>query len=141
MRTQTQFLGSLTQLRRMLQWIREQLVTAQFDAASLHKIEVASEEALVNIIEHGYQDVPGSIEIMVERGEKAVAITIRDQGPSFNPLQRDITFDRMAGLDEREIGGLGILFMREYMDEMHYKREGDTNVLTLVKVIDSSQSK
>jgi serine/threonine-protein kinase RsbW len=125
----------------MLQWIREQIVLAKFDASSLHKIEIASEEALVNIMQHGYQEVPGSIEIIVDRGEKGVEITIRDQGPPFNPLERDTTFDRTAGIDEREIGGLGLLFMREYMDEIRYKREGDTNVLTLVKFIDFSRSK
>jgi serine/threonine-protein kinase RsbW len=125
----------------MLQWIREQLVLAKFDASSLHKVEIASEEALVNIIRHGYQDVPGPIEISVEKGERSIEITIRDHGPLFNPLERDISFDRTASIDEREIGGLGILFMREYMDEVRYRREENANVLTLVKVTDSSRSK
>ena len=31
------------------------------------------------------------------------------------------------------MGGLGIHLVRELMDELHYTRDGDTNVLTLSK--------
>jgi anti-sigma regulatory factor (Ser/Thr protein kinase) len=32
-------------------------------------------------------------------------------------------------------GGQGIHLMRQFTDEMHYRREGDRNVLTLVRVL------
>ena len=117
----------------MLRWIRQQLYVAGLDESSMHKVEIASEEALVNIIRHAYKNRTGSIEIYIQEGEPFVEITICDHGPPFNPLERDITFDRSAGIDEREVGGLGILFMREYMDEVRYRREGDANILSLIK--------
>lgn len=118
----------------MLSWIRQQLAQAGMDESSMHKVEIASEEALVNIIRHAYKNRAGDIEIHIQEGEPFfVEITIRDHGPPFNPLERDITFDRTAGIDEREVGGLGILFMREYMDEVRYRREEDANVLSLIK--------
>jgi serine/threonine-protein kinase RsbW len=129
----TQFLAKLTTLHQMLGWIRQQLAHAGLDDASIHKVEVASEEALVNIIRHAYQNVPGSIDIAVQDGRSSIEITIRDQGPPFNPLERDISIDRSASIEERPIGGLGIFFMREYMDEVRYKREGDVNILSLIK--------
>ncbi len=117
----------------MLHWIRQQLLAAGLDESSIHKVEIASEEALVNIIRHAYKNEMGTIEIHIHEKQPCVEITIRDHGPPFNPLEKDISFDRTAGIDEREIGGLGILFMREYMDEVRYRREGDANVLSLIK--------
>jgi len=117
----------------MLDWIRQQLRHAGLDHASIHKVEVASEEALVNIIRHAYKNVPGSIDIAIQDEQSCVEITIRDKGPPFNPLDRDISIDRGASIEERPIGGLGILFMREYMDEVRYKREGNVNILSLIK--------
>jgi anti-sigma regulatory factor (Ser/Thr protein kinase) len=32
-------------------------------------------------------------------------------------------------------GGQGVHLMRQFTDEMHYRREGDRNVLTLVRVL------
>ena len=117
----------------MLRWIREQLSVAGLDESSMHKVEIASEEALVNIIRHAYKNKAGSIEIFIQDGEPFIEITILDHGPPFNPLEKDISFDRSAGIDEREIGGLGILFMRQYMDEVRYRRDGDANILSLIK--------
>lgn len=120
----------------MLHWLRKQLLVAGLDDAAVFKAEIASEEALVNIIEHAYKQRTGIIEIEICDGKAQnsfVAITIRDYGPPFNPLDCKIDFDPKAPLEERKIGGLGILFMREYMDEVRYRREGDVNTLVLIK--------
>jgi len=117
----------------MLHWIREQLFAIGLEESSVRKVEIASEEALVNIIRHAYKNRTGSIDMTIETKDHVVEIIIRDRGPPFNPLEKDISFDRSAGLEERQLGGLGILFMREYMDEVRYRRDGETNVLSLIK--------
>ena len=38
-----------------------------------------------------------------------------------------------APIEERKIGGLGVYFIRSIMDEVHYRREQDRNILTLIK--------
>ena len=43
--------------------------------------------------------------------------------------------DTDLSLEEREIGGLGILLVKNVMDETYYKRHVDKNVITLVKKI------
>ena len=40
---------------------------------------------VTNIIEHGYQGQPGSIEIEVTTREDALIIQLRDQAPPFDP--------------------------------------------------------
>lgn len=118
----------------MIVWIQDCLVQVGFDPSASRKIELASEEALVNIIRHGYKGNPGKIQIGVKAFPKShVEITIKDQGPLFNPLEQDSTFNPSAPIEERREGGLGILFIKSYMDEVLYRREGDVNILTLVK--------
>lgn len=117
----------------MIDFIRDHLVIFGLDLTSIRKTELASEEALVNVIEHGYKGLDGEIKIEMGEIQHKIHITIRDHGPAFNPLDQEVGFDPNATLEERNIGGLGILFMRQYVDEIHYSREGDENVLTLVK--------
>ncbi|MBO5586860.1 MAG: ATP-binding protein [Prevotella sp.] len=37
--------------------------------------------------------------------------------------------------EDRQIGGLGLLLVRELMDSINYEREGGKNILTLMKKI------
>ncbi|HSX25767.1 MAG TPA: ATP-binding protein [Chlamydiales bacterium] len=133
------FSAKLDQLHSMLHWIQNQLVPMQYDQAILSKIELASEEALVNIIHHAYKDRSGKIEIEVNSFPgKRVEISIRDQGPPFNPLEYSSKIDLNASLEDREEGGLGIFFLLKCMDEVRYEREKGSNVLILIH---SSQTK
>lgn len=126
------FLAKIDLLRSMLQWIRACLRPEVSDARALRKVELASEEALVNIIRHAYQNRPEKIEIDVKIFPKSqVEITFKDRGPPFNPLQAPPP-DLSAPLEERQLGGLGIHFIRQNTDEMRYSREGDQNVLVLI---------
>ncbi len=134
------FEASLENLRSILQWILDELKGVGFDRDSLNKIELASEEAIVNVYKHGYKGRAEKIEIEVKRLPKKCEIVIKDHGPPFNPLKWkgvDIT----SPLDEREIGGLGIYFIRNSMDGVRYARIKNQNVLTLVKSIHSSSQK
>jgi serine/threonine-protein kinase RsbW len=118
----------------MLSWIRKQLQKVRCDETDIRKIELASEEALVNIIQHGYRNTSGTIQISVQSPRAGmIEITLRDQGPPFNPLGQKVQFDPSATLEDRPIGGLGILFIRQYMDDVRYRRDRNSNVLCLMK--------
>ena len=41
--------------------------------------------------------------------------------------------DTTLSAEDRQIGGLGILLVRELMDTINYERENGQNVLTLIK--------
>ncbi len=97
-------------------------------------MELASEEVFVNIINHGYREGPGKIEIAVEIFPKSRAeIEIKDSAPPFDPLKKRKKVELDAPMEEREEGGLGIYFVKQFMDEVRYRREGNYNILTLVK--------
>jgi serine/threonine-protein kinase RsbW len=122
------FPAKLAHLPAMLSWITTSI--KEFDAKSLSKIELASEEALVNIIQHAKQE---TLEIHLKSFPGHVEILIKDKGPAFNPLEIPAkTFEEMP-LEERPLGGLGIHLMRSCVDEVRYTREGNTNLLSLIK--------
>ena len=126
------FIAGIDRLHQMLQWIEEQLQSMGLEPARLPKVTLASEEALVNIFNHAYQGRPEKVEILVNFfPESHIEITFKDYGPPFNPLDvQCIDLDR--SIDEREIGGLGIHFMRKCVDEIRYARVEDKNVLVFV---------
>ncbi len=101
-----------------------------------NKIILAVDEAVTNIIEHGYDDgVEGSIEIEVETDEAHFKVMIRDTGRVFNPESiptPDLTDHVKLGKKK----GLGIFLMRQIMDEVRYRfKDGVKNELTLVKYV------
>ena len=106
-------------------------------------LNLAVEEAVVNVINYAYPEgTVGEIELNVTNAPvadlpdsaKAVRFTLIDKGKPFDPTtqgEADITSE----LDERPIGGLGIHLTRSIMDRMEYRREGDSNVLIMTKII------
>ena len=133
-----EFIAKIDQIHCCLQWIKAELRSMDFDPTILHRLELASEEALVNIINHAYQGRPEKVEIWVNLFPKSHAeIVFKDHGPPFNPLDAQSAQD--LSLEERKIGGLGIHLMRKCVDEIQYSRIENHNVL--VFIIRSSQKK
>jgi len=95
-------------------------------------IELALEEALVNIFNYAYPEGGGLVEVRFgPRNEKKFVVEIVDEGMPFDPLSRSDP-DVTQGVEEREIGGLGILLIKEMMDHVEYRRENTMNVLTFL---------
>lgn len=127
--------AKLENLEFMLQFIRNGAEQQGFSKKGINKIQIAAEEALVNVISYAYPDDGGDVEIRCNaRGAEGLVIEIIDWGIPFDPLSLPEP-DTEAPPEERNIGGLGIHIMRNIMDEVSYKREGDRNILTLTKYI------
>ena len=120
----------------MLEWVRTQVNAAGFKAPLVKKIELCLEEVLVNIISYAYEDREGSIELLAQiKKDDYLEITIKDRGKAFDPTMRDTKIDNDLPIEEREIGGLGIALVKEFMDEILYRRDGVYNVLCLRKYV------
>ena len=61
-----------------------------------------------------------------------MAVTFRDRGVPYNPLEKEDP-DVTALAAERKLGGLGIFLTKQLMDEVRYAYEDGQNVLTLTK--------
>jgi len=104
----------------------------------LYDLNVALEEAVNNIISHGYADDREHeilVRIRVESGE--VIAEVKDDARAFNPLTVPDA-DVSTPLDERTAGGLGVHLMRKLMDGIEYQRLEDGNLLILKKTIEAT---
>ncbi len=130
-----QFTASMDQLPGMLEYILAHARSQGFDKERLGQIELAAEEALVNIIEHAYPSHEnGVIQIScAASAPTSVQIVIKDQGNPFDPLVKGKGFDPEAAVRAGAEGGFGIFLMTKMMDEVRYKRIDGCNVLTLTK--------
>jgi len=127
--------NQMSELERMKTFILEMLQTMDIDDSQAKDIRLAIEEAVVNIIEYAYEDnQKGTVELQMTTTEQQLEIVLTDHGKPFDPTERPAV-DVDAPLEERQVGGLGIYFMRQLMDSINYERIDGQNVLTLKKNI------
>jgi serine/threonine-protein kinase RsbW len=125
--------AKLEELANMMSFVRQEISKVKFSKADRRRIEIALEEALVNIIHHAYPDSEGSIEILSKCESDAITFTIIDEGIPFNPLLEKPKDQAGMSLEERQEGGLGIFLMCSLLDTVQYHRSPTHNTLTLTK--------
>ena len=98
------------------------------------QIDVAVDELFSNISSYAYSPDKGNATIRLDYNEadRMISVTFTDQGIPFNPLEKKDP-DTSLSAAEREVGGLGIFLVKKTMDGMEYKRDGNTNILTIHK--------
>lgn len=122
------------ELARIRSEVAAAIRTGGFPEAYTNRILIAVDEAVTNIIEHGYEGPPdGLIEIICEVEPETFTISIIDQGESFDPRNMsDVDIQRHVA--QGRAGGLGIFLIRKIMDVVDYHHEtGRHNRLTMVK--------
>jgi anti-sigma regulatory factor (Ser/Thr protein kinase) len=106
-----------------------------WDAAAAMHINLAVEELVTNIINYGYSDGRvGRIEVWLEADPEEVRLCIEDDADPFDPFAMPEPDHLTQSLEERPIGGLGIHFVRSYMDVCtYYRLDNNCNQVRLVK--------
>ncbi len=107
--------------------------------AAVYAVQLAVDEAFSNIIDHAYDgECAEKIECTCQIFDFGLVITLRDCGKPFDPTAiPDPDLD--VELENRDIGGLGLYFIRNLMDEVSFSfsLEADTgkqcNVLRMIK--------
>lgn len=126
--------GKLASLYIFIDFVTSCARDQGFGSEKISEIELALEEVLVNIIKHAYKEcgIDGDIEITCNIDDAgSLFIEIADSGTPFDIFSAREP-DIFADIDERQIGGLGIFFVKKLMDDVRYRRENDRNILTLV---------
>lgn len=124
----------LDNVRQACDSVVEAAENAGLDERAIYHCQMAVDEALTNVIEHGYEfdGDTHQIEVVCKTEPGKFLITLTDDSPAFNPLEHEAP-DPGEPLDSREPGGWGIYFIRRLMDDVQYQRIGDKNQLILVK--------
>ena len=108
---------------------------AKLPMGDRNKVILAVDEAVSNIIHHGYTKNDGEIIIEVEADIKKFSIIITDNGRFFDPTVSSHDIDLKTHIRSGKKRGLGLFLVQKIMDEVHYSfKDGQKNVLTLVKL-------
>ena len=121
--------AQIDSIGRCVEFVLACATAAGFSPFRVREIELVVEEVLVNICRHAYGDAPGEVELRCAQADpEHLLVEFIDSGKPFNILTSPIP-ELAVELDERQVGGLGILLIRAMMDKVTYRREGDQNIL------------
>ncbi|MFU8763864.1 MAG: ATP-binding protein [Haliea sp.] len=103
----------------------------------MFELQLVLEELIVNVYMHGGAGVEGELTVAVSLAcaDSRLQMTVTDNGRQFDPLAQCAPATDLA-LEERPVGGLGIMLVREMMDDMHYQYADGTNQLSMSKSLE-----
>ena len=125
--------SDLSNLARIADFVLQAAVGLGLNERQAYEVQMATDEACTNIIEHAYGlGVAGEIAIQCTLEGDDVVVTIRDRGRPFDPSEVAEP-DTTCSLEERQIGGLGLYFMRKLMDSVEFTCRPEGNTLRMVR--------
>jgi anti-sigma regulatory factor (Ser/Thr protein kinase) len=101
-------------------------------ARAKYDVMISCDEVFSNIYMHAYEKSPdGRIRFSAETGDDCITVTFIDYG------RNRMSADQSVGLpaDRSSEGGYGLFIINELMDEVHYRRDGAANKITMKKII------
>ncbi len=124
--------ASLDNYEKFMDFLQAQIDDSCVGSDIMSDILIVVEEIIINVINYAYPDKKGDLEVCIEKKDDLLIIVFKDGGIPFNPLEKpdpDIT----KPIEDRDIGGFGILLVKKLMDEVNYMYKEDRNVLTVIK--------
>ena len=122
------------QVKELNAFVKQVMAQLDVEPSLAKKLRLAVEEAVVNVMDYAYPPgTTGDIIIHVTSDGEALNFVITDSGVAFDPTVQDKA-DTTLSAEDRPIGGLGILLVREMMDTINYERTDGKNVLLLRKL-------
>ena len=115
-------------------FVNEQLEALDCPMKAQMQIDIAIDELFGNIAHYAYNPEVGEATVRVEVTEDplSVIITFIDGGVPYDPLAAADP-DTTLSAEERAIGGLGIFMVKKSMDEISYRYENGSNILSIRK--------
>lgn len=113
------------------EWLGMLVQDGFFPEDKLFNLDLALEEAVVNVMNYAYpdqEDMP--VDITARRDGNRLTFVVEDGGIPFDPTKREDP-DITLSAEDRPVGGLGILLVRQLMDNVSYERTDGKNRLTL----------
>jgi anti-sigma regulatory factor (Ser/Thr protein kinase) len=99
-------------------------------------LAVVLDEVLSNILSYAHPDGAAGhrITLAARIEDDTLHLLVGDDGVAFDPLALPAPDTELA-LEDRAVGGLGIMLVQEMMDRVAYRREGGRNLLELGKAL------
>jgi len=123
--------AEMENLGEILDFVDKEAGKARFSTRRISEIRLAAEEVLVNIFSYAYPKKNGGVSVTCFLREDSFVLEILDSGIPFNIMAVSGP-DVSSSLLERDVGGLGIYFVKEMTTKTRYVRDKGRNRLTLV---------
>ena len=124
--------AEISKFPMVLDFLHEQLHGSSCTKKTAYHLDLAMEEMFVNVASYAYGSAGGQVQIICEVEDQGIAVTLIDSGTPFNPLAQPDANITLAA-EERDVGGLGILLTKKFIDELHYERRDEKNILSFYK--------
>jgi anti-sigma regulatory factor (Ser/Thr protein kinase) len=127
--------ADLDNLGRVRDFIEANLGTSGLSEDSAGELLLAIDEAVSNIIMHGFKSVAdGDIELEVKQQPEALLVHIRDNAPLFDPTRDSNPHLEISPLERDAPGGFGVYLLNHLVDKIAYRVTDDgRNELTMLK--------
>lgn len=85
------------------------------------RVNLVLEELFTNTVRHGHrEECDAPVWVFLARGDPGLRITYEDTAPPFNPCAQVRAHPDDLPLEERKVGGLGVLMARELASAIDY---------------------
>lgn len=123
--------------------VTQRIAEEVFDSeVERYRLELAVVEAVTNVVKYGYADrSDGEIELHISKSDEFLEFSIIDEGAPFDPSQAALFHFDAQNLEELPESGMGILLIRDAVDDLSYARKDGKNHLTLRKRISRRNGK
>lgn len=123
-------------LDKVLSFVRKNLNKTELGMLDCLALEIIVEELYTNIASYAYGKHTGIVTVKCSAKRKPLELTVTfmDRGIPYNPLEHKDP-DIKAPLEQRKIGGNGILMAKKMMDDMQYEFKDGMNILTIRKIM------
>lgn len=132
-----EFIAQMQRLPSMIGFVVKEAKDVGIEGERLNKIELATEEALVNVIHYAYSE-PEREENRLHMtcnfldSANQFVVTIKDFGKPFNLKEKEVDLQLGVPVEERKIGGLGIYMIKQLATSLDYERKENENILSMV---------
>jgi len=128
----TTFAGTLDSLEPIRAYVAAAAASAGLDRSAIYKLCLAVDEIATNVVMHGYEEagLTGEIEVSAGVFDNSFRVQLKDHGQPYDPASHEQPADTDLGLplEDRRMGGLGILLAKDSVDELKYESGKDGNV-------------
>jgi serine/threonine-protein kinase RsbW len=129
------FLNQLSELERLNEVVETFALEHGLASKLVFEINLALDELLTNVISYAFKDTEEhQIQLWIQLESGLLTLRLEDDGIPFDPT-RMADPDVDLAVEDREIGGLGVFFVKKVMDGLDYKRVEERNVITLTKSV------
>jgi len=114
-------------------FLAEVCAAAGVDREMCLRVTLLVEELFTNTVVHGHgadSEAPVRLDCEVTTGR--IALVYEDTGPPHDPFAAVPSPDPDADVQDRPVGGLGVLLVSAMAQQVEYQRAGDRNRISLV---------